>query len=415
MRPPIGTLRWIAPAMIIAVVVAGCGRAAPPAPEVSVSEPSTPAPSPTPSAPPSTVVTPTLSATPSPTPVQPRCRDLVAEMSIAEQVGQLVMVGISSGGLGSTTARTLEETRAGSVIMLGNSTAGSAAIRRLVGDVRDVTRRPEGVRTLLAVDQEGGLVQRLKGPGFARIPAARDQAELSDAELTRRASRWGSQLRAAGIHANLAPVADVVPADLELLNAPIGQLGRGYGASPKVVAAKTSAFIEGMDRADVATAVKHFPGLGRVRGNTDFARRVTDQTTRRNDPALRGFQASVDAGVDMVMLSSAYYSKIDPQHRAAFSPVIIDTLLRGDLDFDGVVISDDLSAAAMSDLAPGERATRFVRAGGDLAIVGDPAEAAAMTGALRRAAEDESFAERVRESATRVVAMKAARDLAECR
>ena len=218
-----------------------------------------------------------------------------------------------------------------------------------------------------------------------------------------------------GIHANLAPVADVVPADLELLNAPIGQLGRGYGASPKVVAAKTSAFIEGMDRADVATAVKHFPGLGRVRGNTDFARRVTDQTTRRNDPALRGFQASVDAGVDMVMLSSAYYSKIDPQHRAAFSPVIIDTLLRGDLDFDGVVISDDLSAAAMSDLTPGERATRFVRAGGDLAIIGDPAEAAATTGALRRAAEDESFAERVRESATRVVAMKAARDLAECR
>ncbi len=336
-------------------------------------------------------------------------------MSVAEQVGQLVMVGISSGGLGSTTARTLAETRAGSVILLGNSTAGAAATRRLVGDVRENTRKPEGVRTLLAVDQEGGLVQRLKGRGFDRIPAARDQAELSDAELTRRASRWGSQLRAAGISANLAPVADVVPTDLAQVNAPIGQLGRGYGPSPKVVAAKTAAFIEGMDRADVATAVKHFPGLGRVRGNTDFARRVTDQSTMRNDPALRGFRASVEAGVDMVMMSSAYYSKIDPERRAAFSPVIIDQLLRDDLGFDGVIISDDLSAAAMSDLTPAERVTRFVRAGGDLAIVGDPAEASATTDALRRAAEDEDFAERVRESATRVVAMKSARDLADCR
>ena len=80
-----------------------------------------------------------------------------------------------------------------------------------------------------------------------------------------------------------------------------------------------------------------------------------------------------------------------------------------------MIISDDLSAAAMSDLTPAERVTRFVRAGGDLAIVGDPAEASATTDALRRAAEDEDFAERVRESATRVVAMKSARDLADCR
>ena len=180
-------------------------------------------------------------------------------------------------------------------------------------------------------------MQRLRGPGFDRIPAARDQAELSGAALTRRASRWGSQLRAAGIHANLAPVADVVPRDLERVNAPIGQLRRGYGSSTAVVAAKTAAFVEGMDRAHVATAVKHFPGLGRVRGNTDFARRVVDRRTTRTDPALAGFRSSIEAGVDMVMVSSAYYSKIDPERRAAFSPVVLDRMLRRDLGFDGVV------------------------------------------------------------------------------
>jgi beta-N-acetylhexosaminidase len=73
----------------------------------------------------------------------------------------------------------------------------------------------------------------------------------------------------------------------------------------------------------------------------------------------------------MVMVSSAYYAKIDPDHRAAFSTEVIGSMLRRDLNFDGVVISDDLAAAAMSDLAPGTRALRFVRAGGDLLIVGD--------------------------------------------
>ena len=88
-----------------------------------------------------------------------------------------------------------------------------------------------------------------------------------------------------------------------------------------------------MDRAGVATAVKHFPGLGRVRGNTDYASRVVDTKTTRDDAALAGFRAAVDAGADMVMVSSASYRKIDAEHRAAFSTVIMDEMLREDLGF----------------------------------------------------------------------------------
>ena len=117
----------------------------------------------------------------------------------------------------------------------------------------------------------------------------------------------------------------------------------------------------------------------------------------------------------MVMVSSAYYAKIDADHRAAFSTEVIGSMLRRDLNFDGVVISDDLAAAAMSDLAPGTRALRFVRAGGDLLIVGDPAQAGAMADALQQAARDDPrVARRVAESATRVVTMKADRGLARC-
>ena len=336
-------------------------------------------------------------------------------MTLTEQVGQLLMVGVDSAGLSSSAAEVLAATRAGSVILLGNSTAGSAATKQVVGEVRDATRRPEGIRTLLAVDQEGGLVQRLQGPGFVDIPSATRQATLSDARLTADAARWGGQLRTAGIDANLAPVADVVPADLGDRNAPIGRLNRGYGSSPRTVAAKTTAFVEGMDRAGMATAAKHFPGLGRVIGNTDYARRVVDNQTTADDPALAPFTATIEAGVDMVMVSSAFYAKIDPDRRAAHSPVVIGQLLRRDLRFDRVVISDDLAAAAMEDLPPAERARRFVGAGGDLLIVGDPRLAEAMAEALgRRSAENDAFAEQIRQSATRVVTMKARRGLASC-
>ncbi len=404
----------MAAALAVSVVLAGCaGAASDSRPGPVTTAPTTAGTQPTPTQTPT--LTPTPELTPSPTPQRPGCADLVAAMDLDEQVGQLLMVGTDSGGLSSTTAEALATTHAGSVILLGNSTAGSAATKQVVGNVRDATRRPEGVRTLLAVDQEGGLVQRLQGSGFDDIPSATRQATLSDTKLTAEAARWGRQLKAAGIDANLAPVADVVAADLGDRNAPIGRLDRGYGSSPRSVAAKATAFVQGMDRAGAATAAKHFPGLGRVIGNTDYARRVVDNQTTRRDPALVPFAATVEAGVDMVMVSSAFYTRIDPDHRAAHSPVVIGQLLRGDLGFAGVVISDDLAAAAMEDLSPAQRALRFVGAGGDLLIVGDPRLAEVMAGALsRRATANDAFAERVRQSATRVVSLKARRGLASC-
>jgi beta-N-acetylhexosaminidase len=117
----------------------------------------------------------------------------------------------------------------------------------------------------------------------------------------------------------------------------------------------------------------------------------------------------------MVMVSSAYYARIDPGHRAAFSSTVIAGLLRHDVGFRGVVISDDLSAAAMSDVAPGDRALRFLRAGGDLLIVSSPDQAATMARALLRAAEDDPrVAGRVTQSATRVLTMKGRRNLVDC-
>jgi beta-N-acetylhexosaminidase len=340
---------------------------------------------------------------------------VAASLTLAEQVGQLMMVGISSAGLPASQAKILSRGHVGSVVLLGNTKAGRRPIVALSKRVHGVGGRPRGVSIMLAADQEGGQVQRLRGPGFERIPSARSQAGLSDRELARRAERWGRQLRAAGVDADLAPVADVVPKKLERVNRPIGLLQRGYGPDPDVVAAKVTAFVRGMHEAGVTTAVKHYPGLGRVRGNTDFETHVVDSSTTRHAHALAGFRAAASSGVDMVMMSSAYYAKIDPGHRAVFSTLVINQMLRQDAKFTGVVISDDLAARAVSDYGPGKRAVTFLRSGGDLVIVGDPRLAPAMIAAVKaEAGSNQRFRAELERKTVRVLQMKARRGLTRC-
>lgn len=344
------------------------------------------------------------------------CADLVAGMDRSEQIGQLFMPGVGVPAWNDSVATTFDQARVGTVLLLENTEIGQSGVKDLSDRITAAVNQPDGVELMVAADQEGGMVQRLQGEGFDTMPAATDQAQLGDDELRRSAEVWGKQLRQAGIAINLAPVADVVPADIGAANEPIGALDRGYGPDVEVVSAKVGAFTEGMDAAGVATAVKHFPGLGRVRGNTDLESHVVDDTTTRDDADLSGFSAAVDQGVDMVMVGSAIYSQIDADNPAMFSETVIEEMIRQDLGFDGVVISDDVGAAkAVAHLTPGERAVDFLSAGGDVVIDADPSILPAMVQAVSdKAAADDEFAAEVEAKATRVVTLKAARGFADC-
>ena len=172
----------------------------------------------------------------------------------------------------------------------------------------------------IAADQEGGLVQRLRGPGFSAIPSAVAQGELLPGALQRVAAEWGRQLKRAGVNLDLAPVMDVVPPGTASRNQPIGALLRDFGSDPDTVGAHGAAFIHGMQQAGIATTAKHFPGLGRVVGNTDFTAGVVDPVTAPGDPYLGSFQAAIDAGVPFVMVALASYPLIDPDHLAGVFP-----------------------------------------------------------------------------------------------
>ena len=350
---------------------------------------------------------------------QPRtktCAAVAAGMSLSEQVGQTIMVAQSSTRPSASGRRTIERLHLGSVVLLGGSTAGRAATARLTGDLRHDVGTVDAAGLLVAADQEGGLVQRLQGPGFSTIASARSQAGWSDGTLHGRAKTWSEQLERAGIDLDLAPVADVVPSSIGTGNAPIGALRRGYGPDASVVARKTSAFVAGMHAGGTATTAKHFPGLGRVRGNTDTTAKVVDPTTTRHDTLLAGFRTEVEHGTEVVMISSATYLEIDARRPATYSPTVVSGMLRHDLGFEGVIVSDDLLGRALASTPVRTRGVRFLSAGGDLALVGDVAAAAQVRdGLLDRARTDRAFRTRLQQSATRVLELKSSQGLTSCR
>ena len=341
---------------------------------------------------------------------------VLGRLSLPQRVGQLFMVGTPATAASPRTLAQISRFHVGNVMLTGRSLAGTRTPARVAAAMRAraTERATGGVRLLVATDQEGGDVQVLHGPGLDAMPSALAQGRWTPGRLERGAGRWARQLRAAGVNVNLAPVVDTVPGPAAAAhNPPIGAFDREFGYRPQVVARHGLAFARGMTDHGVLPTVKHFPGLGRVHANTDVRSQVTDRVTRRHDPFLTPFRRAVDAGVPLVMMSTAYYSRLDPRNPAAFSRFVIGTMLRGDLGFRKVVISDDLgSAQQVAHWSYGARAVRFLGAGGDLVLTVDPATLPAMYGAvLHRARTDRHFRELVDRSALRVLEVKADRHL----
>jgi beta-N-acetylhexosaminidase len=414
--------RPVALIALTALAVAGCGDSnsppnAGPSTVPSTSMPIQPTEDPTedPTEEPSSPATEPPPQTPTDAPTDaPSCIDQkLQDLTLREQAAQLIMTGIDAGGMTSAQKAVVQQ-KSGSVFLMGSS--GSISHTRSAMTAVNTAATVKGVRPLIAADQEGGQIQRLKGSGFDRIPAATVQGTWSSSKLTAQAQLWGSQLKQAGVNVDLAPVADVVPSSLKSQNAPIGQLNREYGDTPADASRGVQAFVQGMRKAGVATSVKHFPGLGRVRGNTDFSSGVVDNVTVRGDADLQPFADGIKAGTSMVMISTVTYTKIDPKNRAIFSPTVIQGMVRGDLGWQGVVITDDVGAAAeVASVPAGARATRFVAAGGDIVINAKAGLTATMVDALvAKAQEDKSFAAKLTSSVRRVLTLKQDRGLVNC-
>lgn len=345
----------------------------------------------------------------------PTCAEqTAATLSPKQKAAQLVLVSMTPSSIGTASEQITLGNAAG-VFLLGGWN-GTTATANAAATIHALSASAGGIGTWVTIDQEGGEVQQLKGPGASVIPSALEQAELG-AGLEAQATAWASELKAAGIDINLAPVADVVPADVGTKNAPIGLYGRQYGATPEEVTTPMIAFMKGMQAGGVQPTIKHFPGIGRILGNTDKTTAgISDETMITSDPFLQPFKAAIDAGAPIVMISTARYPKIDPQNQAAFSSAIITDLLRGQLGFDGVTFTDDVGAAKSVEAVPvAERITRYVDAGGDVVLTAQPTQAQTMNDAVvSKYGSDPAFAAKVDAAATRVLELKDEQELLPC-
>src|SRR5260370_3800018 len=163
-----------------------------------------------------------------------------------------------------------------------------------------------------------------------------------------------------------------------------------------------------MHEAGVSVCVKHFPGLGRAGGNSDVPYGVTGGVTTYADPYLQPYARAVSTGgARVVMVSEALSTKIDARRQAVFSPTVLGGMLRGELRFHGLIVSDSMEAAAVSELSPAAQAVDFIAAGGDLVLATNPAVVPAMYNAvLQRAGSHPAFAAQVDGAALHVLIAK---------
>jgi beta-N-acetylhexosaminidase len=281
----------------------------------------------------------------------------------------MLIIGITGSTLSSEERDWLQHPAVSGVILFTRNFADREQVTRLIDDCRAAAPRP----ILLTVDQEGGPVQRFRD-GFTALPelslfgrrfAVEREAALAAAE--QHAWLMASEMRAIGIDLSFAPVVD-----LGRGNRAIGE--RAFHADPLITAAFTEAYVRGMHAAGMAATLKHFPGHGSVLEDTHFDEAIDARTLAQIDATdLVPFRAGIHAGAEAVMLAHVMYPTVDPDP-AGYSRRWIGDILREQLGFEGIAISDDIGMAAAE--AVGGVAARLrahIDAGCDLILVCAPA------------------------------------------
>lgn len=303
---------------------------------------------------------------PDPRPSAPT-RSAAATVPLSRAVGRKIVTGMAGRFPSRALRARVRKGQVGGVILFGPNVG--PGLRGAIAALQRAARAGGNPPILIAVDQEGGDVKRLQS-----LPPARAPAQMTAATAGPEGAATGRALRARGINTNLAPVADVDHGSF------LGS--RSFGSDPGNVGAAACAFAGGVQSAGVNATLKHFPGLGRTTENTDLhAVRVTASAAAlRAD--LAAYQRCASA-VRLVMLSNATYPALDPARPAVVSPRVVTALLRSELGFTGVTISDSLAAPGVSSPSIAERATR---AGVDLLLYVDERSSARGYRALLRAA-----------------------------
>jgi beta-N-acetylhexosaminidase len=330
---------------------------------------------------------------------------IVSGMSVGDMVGQMFVVSVSGTRPDYYIEKMVRKRNIGGVILFGYNMKSEGQVESLTGRLQQLSMQTKpAVPLFVAVDHEGGDIA--SAPWVAPQPAAAEVGSSGDPEEARAiAATMGRQLLRAGINTDFAPVVDTG------FGAAIGN--RSYGEDPELVARMGAAAVEGFEEAGVVSAAKHFPNHGPATSDSHVSLPVIRHDAKTlQSYDLPPFEAAIEAGVPMVMVGHLVYPAIDPHNPASVSKDAIG-MLRRDLGFDGVVVTDDLAmAGAKGAGTPAEAAVQAVQAGADLFIVSSPPQQADAYDAVADAVESGEIPQsRVQKSVKRLLRVKERYDL----
>lgn len=332
----------------------------------------------------------------------------LAKLDLDQRTGQLVMTWVHGPTLSAAEARSLRGQHLGGAILFDDAAGnGIDGLRRLVAEAQTAARAGNSALAglLVATDQEPGPDRELTDlPPAASVgaiaaggPAA---ARAAGAETAR-------GLHAAGIDLDLAPVADLDEAPARVMR------GRALGSDARAVAPLVGAFIDGIHAGGGAATAKHFPGLGGSTANSDDGRADVERSRAELDHSdLAPFRAAIEHDVDVVMISHGVYAALDATHNASLSRPVVKTLLRNELHYDGIAMSDSLNARGVREVTGGttpEACADAVAAGIDMVLLTGSMETARICRRhIVEAVRDGTIPQsRIDEAALRVLRLKA--------
>ncbi|MFH1714082.1 MAG: glycoside hydrolase family 3 protein [Candidatus Nealsonbacteria bacterium] len=306
--------------------------------------------------------------------VQKEIEETISDQNLKEKIGQMLMIGFRGTEVSedSEIIKIIKELNLGAVILFDydipsgsfpRNIVNAEQTKKLVNDMKELSASA----LLVAVDAEGGNVNRLKEKyGFTKLPSPEEIGyNYNTEEVENIYSNLALELSDLGISFNLAPGVDV---NTNVNNPVIGSLGRSFSVNPQMVTYYATIFIEAHLKNNLLTTLKHFPGHGS--SNTDSHEGLVDLTDTYQKEELIPFERLIEKGlVDVIMMAHVIDQNIDPEYPASLSSKFINGLLRGEMNYQGVVISDDMQMGAINkNFGFEESIIKAVNAGCDMLL-----------------------------------------------
>lgn len=331
---------------------------------------------------------------------------LVANMSDADKVGQLMMIGIHGKSLNDDAKFMLNEYRVGGIILFDRNMESKDQVKTLITDINKAGKSAGLTPLFLGIDQEGGAVARMDDK-LIKVPPAEEVGKEPVEQAAALAKEVGTELKELGFNINFAPVAD-----LGLT------YGRSYSTNPDEVVRYASAVGKSYNEAGLWYSYKHFPGIGKtdvdLHADTSIVPVSKETLLSEDTKVFVDLIKQSKPNTYTIMVSHAMYPQIDPDHPSSLSKAIITDWLRKDMGYNGVVVTDDMDMGALAKhYTFDDMAVQSILAGSDILLVCHEYEhmQEAYNGLMKAVKDGRISKERLDESVKRILLMKMSRGM----